>query len=191
MQNSWVDQIEETDEVYFVASANGWTCKSLGLQWLQKVFDPATKVKAGRSKRLLIVDGHSSHVNMEFINWADQNGIIIHILPAHTTHRLQPLDVGLFSPLSTAYSNQLNSLMHKGLGIVSMTKRFFYPLFRDAYRAFFIKKSILHAFEKPGIFPVDPEKVLGKLKYPDILKEPDLPANQLQTPKSCRAVRRV
>jgi len=27
-----VDQIEETEEVYFAASANGWTCKSLGLQ---------------------------------------------------------------------------------------------------------------------------------------------------------------
>jgi hypothetical protein len=191
LQDSWVDQIEETDEVYFAASANGWTCKSLGLQWLQKVFDPATKAKAGRSKRLLIVDGHSSHVNMEFINWADQNGIIIHILPAHTTHRLQPLDVGLFSPLSTAYSNQLNSLMHKGLGMVSMTKRFFYPLFRDAYWASFTKKNILHAFEKPGIFPVDPEKVLGKLKCPKVPKEPDLLANQLQTSKSCQAVRWV
>src|SRR5277367_6079844 len=81
--------------------------------------------------------------------------------------------------------------MHKGLGMVSMTKRFFYPLFRDAYRASFTEKNILHAFEKPGIFPVDPEKVLGKLKSPEVPKEPDLPANQLQTPKSCQAVRRV
>ena len=68
LQDSWVDQIEETDEVYFAASANGWTYKSLGLQWLQKVFNPATKAKAGQSKRLLIVNGHSSYVNMEFIN---------------------------------------------------------------------------------------------------------------------------
>jgi len=49
----------------------------------------------------------------------------------------------------------------------------------------------LHAFEKPGIFPVDPEKVLGKLKCPEVPKTPDLLVNQLQTPKSCRAVRRV
>ena len=75
--------------------------------------------------------------------------------------------------------------------MVSMTKRFFYLLFRDAYRASFTKKNILHAFEKPGIFPVDPEKVLGKLKRLEVLKGPDLPVNQLQTPKSCRAVRRV
>ena len=31
LQDSWVDQIEETDEVFFTASANGWTYKSLGL----------------------------------------------------------------------------------------------------------------------------------------------------------------
>ena len=188
LQDSWVDQIEDSDEVFFAASANGWTCKSLGLQWLQKVFDPATKAKAGWSKCLLIVDGHSSHVNMEFINWADWNGIIIHILPSHTTHQLQPLDIGLFGPLSTAYSKQLSNLMHKSLGMVSMTKRFFYPLFRNAYRASFTKKNILHAFKKPGIFPVDSEKVLGKLKHSEVLKGPDLPADQFQTPKSCQDV---
>jgi hypothetical protein len=81
--------------------------------------------------------------------------------------------------------------MHKSLGMVSMTKRFFYPSFRDAYRASFTKKNILHAFEKPGIFPVDPETVLGKLKRPDVPEEPDLPADQLQTLKSCRAVSQV
>jgi hypothetical protein len=69
--------------------------------------------------------------------------------------------------------------MHKSLGMVSMTKRFFYPLFRDAYRASFTKKNILHAFEKPGIFPVDPEKVLSKLKRLEVLNRPDLPVTQL------------
>jgi hypothetical protein len=81
--------------------------------------------------------------------------------------------------------------MHKSLGMVSMTKRFFYLLFRNAYQASFTNKNILHAFEKPGIFPVDPEKVLGKLKRLEVPKGPDLLVNQLQTPKSCRAIRRV
>lgn len=75
--------------------------------------------------------------------------------------------------------------------MVSMTKRLFYLLFHDTYRASFTKKNILHAFEKPSIFPVDSEKVLGKLKRPEVLKEPNVPVNQLQTPKSCQAVHRV
>jgi len=69
--------------------------------------------------------------------------------------------------------------MHKGLGIVFITKRFFYPLFRDAYQASFTEKNILNAFEKPGIFLVNPEKVLSKLKRLEVPKEPDLLVNQL------------
>lgn len=88
LQDSQVDQIEDSDEVYFAASKNRQTCKSLGLQWLQKVFDPATKAKAGQGKRLLIVDGHSSYVNIVFIDQADQHGIIVYILLAYTTHQL-------------------------------------------------------------------------------------------------------
>src|SRR5450432_290670 len=132
LQSSWLDELDD-DKAYFAASSNGWSSDSLGLQWLIKVFDPATKAKAGRSRRLLIVDGHSSHINMQFLDTADQLRILVHRMPSHSKHRLQPLDVGVFGPLSTAYSNQLNSLQHKSLDLVSMTKRLFYPLFREAF----------------------------------------------------------
>jgi hypothetical protein len=45
---------------------------------------------------------------------------------------LQPLDVGLFGPLSTAYSKQINNLLHQSSGLVSMSKRFFYQVFKEA-----------------------------------------------------------
>jgi prepilin-type processing-associated H-X9-DG protein len=118
-------------------------------------FERHTKENAPktRAKRLLIVDRHSSHVNIAFLDYADRHGIIVYILPAHSTHRLQPLDVGLFSPLSTAYTKQLNYLMFKSLGIVTTSKRLFYPLFRAAWGEAFIKSNILKSFEKPGIWP--------------------------------------
>jgi hypothetical protein len=125
LQDLWVEDFNEGDEAYFAATTNGWSCNSLRLQWLQKVFDRHTKAKAGNRRRLLIVDGHSSHVNLKFIEWADNNRILVLILPPHSTHRLQPLDVGLFSPLATAYSNQISKLMANSFGVVSMTKRMF------------------------------------------------------------------
>ena len=100
----------DDDTAYFAASTNGWSCDALGLQWLEKIFDRHTKAKAGRGRRLLIVDRHSSHINMRFLDTADRLRILVLILPSHSTHRLQPLDVGVFSALSTAYTNQLNSL---------------------------------------------------------------------------------
>jgi hypothetical protein len=86
LQDTWVDKVKKNEQVYFAASENGWTNNSLGLQWLQKIYDPYTKAKTGSRVRLLIVDGHSSHVNMEFIKWADQNRIILHVMPPHLTH---------------------------------------------------------------------------------------------------------
>jgi hypothetical protein len=195
LQDTWVEEVDDSDEVYFAASENGWTCNSLGLQRLEKIFDPHTKEKAGRGRRLLIVDGHSSHENMAFLDWADPHRIIVAVMPAHSTHRLQPLDVGLFAPLSTAYTKQLNALALKSAGIVSITKRFFYPLFRDAFNEAFTQKNIKRAFEKTGIWPHNPEQVLSKLRKPEPALEPipePIPANKtLETPKTCRSVRRV
>ena len=46
-------------------------------------------------KSLLIMDGHRSHVDAEAVAVAEENGIII-LLPAHTSHELQPLDKAVF-----------------------------------------------------------------------------------------------
>jgi DDE superfamily endonuclease len=44
---------------------------------------------------------------MAFLSLVDSLQIRILILPPHATHRLQPLDVGLFSPLAKAYTKRL------------------------------------------------------------------------------------
>ena len=76
-----------------------------GMGYLTQVFDPHTRAKAGRGKRLLIVDGHSSHVNLAFLEECNKRRICVLILPPHITQRLQPCGVGAFLPLSTKYSS--------------------------------------------------------------------------------------
>ncbi|EDN04832.1 predicted protein [Histoplasma mississippiense (nom. inval.)] len=74
MQDTWLEDFDsKKDQVYFAASENGWSNDEYGLMWLKKIFEPHTKKKAGRGYRLLILDGHSSHVNMAFINYAAQH----------------------------------------------------------------------------------------------------------------------
>jgi hypothetical protein len=126
---------------------------------------------------------------MKFLDAADQLRIIVHIMPPHSTHRLQPLDVGLFSPLATAYKKALNNIMHKGLGMVYMTKRLFWPMFKESWKLAFTEKNVLHSFEKPGIFPYNPDKILHILHkaVPEPLKQAIVP----QTPLACKAVRKV
>ena len=53
--------------------------------------------------RLLILDGHGSHTTPEFMVECFSNKIWLVFLPAHTSHVLQPLDVGVFSALKRYY----------------------------------------------------------------------------------------
>ena len=83
---------------------------------------------------------------MAFLNMCDKLRIVVIILPPHSTHRLQPLDVSLFQLLATAYSQEINDIMHKGAGIVSMTKRIFWGCFKPAWQRSFSHNNITSAF---------------------------------------------
>jgi hypothetical protein len=54
--------------------------------------------------RLLILDGYGNHATFRFKKLAHEYKIILLYLPAHITHKLQPLDVGIFRPQSGFYS---------------------------------------------------------------------------------------
>ena len=95
----------EFPEATFAVSKNGWTDNSHGLTWVRECFNPQT-VHLGR-RRLLLIDGHASHVSVDFIEYCWSVDIVPLCLPPHTTHFLQPLDVGCFGPLDKAYKKQL------------------------------------------------------------------------------------
>ena len=49
--------------------------------------------------RMLILDGHGSHLTMEFMDYCWDHKIVPFLLPPHLTHLLQPCDVGIFQPI--------------------------------------------------------------------------------------------
>ena len=98
----WLSDLKEAAQFWATSSVNGWTTSEIGLKWLTEVFDLETRNKDFNRRRLLIMDGHASHVNFQFLQACDERRISFIIFPPHSTHRLQPLDVGIFSPLSTA-----------------------------------------------------------------------------------------
>jgi hypothetical protein len=189
LMSTWVDEVTTDSQAHFTTSSNGWSNNNIGLVWLQKVFERYTKPARATQKRLLIVDGHSSHVNMAFVDWADQHGIILLILPPHTTHRLQPLDVGLFQPLSTDYSLELNQLMNDGAGHVSMSKSFFWPMFKRAWDKAFTEDNIQSAFRKSGIWPINGRDIIKSITRP-IIASPEKALGALRAPRSAKAIRR-
>jgi hypothetical protein len=93
IQDSWLQALDrKTHQIQISSSSSGWTNNDIGLAWLKQVFDRGTKAKAQLSYRLLILDGHGSHLTMDFIEYCDQNKILLAVYPPHSTQTLQSLD---------------------------------------------------------------------------------------------------
>ncbi len=187
LQDTWLEDWLPKDTAHFAVSSNGWSCNALGLHWLEAIFHQHTSKRAGRGRRLLIVDGHSSHVNLKFIDLCDKLRILVLVLPPHSTHRLQPLDVSLFAPLASYYTKGLNEFMMNSLAMVSMSKRAFWSVFWPAWQKAFTPANIASGFEKTGIWPYNPAMTLDKITKPTPTEAPLI----VKTPMTCRAVRRV
>ncbi|CAK5283406.1 unnamed protein product [Mycena citricolor] len=146
-------------------SPNGWTDQELGTLWLKKDFDPqsAARLDNPNDYRLLILDGHNSHCTYTFVSYAKDHKIIIICLPAHTTHALQPCDVGIFGPLATYWKKQV--IEQTATGVVIDKCNLLYNYHQARTRAF-KKATILNAFRKCGIHPLDENAIPGILFAP-------------------------
>ncbi|KAF2228330.1 DDE-domain-containing protein [Viridothelium virens] len=142
----------EKHDCAFASSPLGWTNNEIGFRWLTEVFNKRTKITAqkGRDIRLLIIDGHSSHVDKAFLEYCDAHQILVAVFPPHSTHQLQPLNVSLFSPLATYYSQNLNNWLAKFQAL---------PAFKKA----FSPSNIKSAWRKTGLRPFDPSIILKQL----------------------------
>ncbi|KAL6153674.1 hypothetical protein ACJBU6_06979 [Exserohilum turcicum] len=174
IQDTWLQALDtDTHQIRISSSPSGWTNNEIGLAWLQQVFDRSTKAKARSSYRLLVLDGHGSHITMDFIKYCDEHKILLAVYPPHSTHTLQPLDVSMFKPLSTAYSNEVSAFMDRSQGLTSMSKRDFLPLFQAAWQASFKEKTILNAFKATGLSPFNPEVILQRFPISDPMSDSD------------------
>uniref|UniRef100_H2YFC2 DDE-1 domain-containing protein n=1 Tax=Ciona savignyi TaxID=51511 RepID=H2YFC2_CIOSA len=53
---------------------------------------------------ILVIDNHKSHLSLDIIKIARDNGVRIVTFPPHCSHRLQPLDVSVYGPFKTYYN---------------------------------------------------------------------------------------
>ena len=163
VQKAWLEGLDDP-HTKFAVSNNGWTDNELGVAWLEKMFEPRTKLRQKGEYRLLVLDGHDSHMSTKAIQFCLDHKIILLCLPPHGTHLLQPLDVGVFGPLAIYYSQGLEEYS-QGLSY-SVNKADFIRIYEKARKLAFSHKNITHAWAQSGLVPYDPEKVLCKLPPP-------------------------
>ena len=99
---------------------------------------------------------------MRFLEYCNKHWILVTVYPPHLTHRLQPLDVSLFSLLAIYYSQELNQFLHKSEGFCSLTKRDFFWLFWAAFGKAFTTSNIESGWKRTGLYPFESSVILDK-----------------------------
>jgi hypothetical protein len=159
----------------FEVSNNGWTTDEIGLRWLQKLFIPSTNSRVRGRFRLLILDGHGSHLTPQFDRICAENNIIPLCMPSHASHLLQPLDVGCFAVVKRAYGRFVSDLARRGYNHID--KSDFLENYQHArLEAFQSANIIQNSFAASGLVPVDAERVLNKLNIS--LRTPTPPSSR-------------
>jgi len=166
---SWIPK-DVISKWHFSANTKGWTSNLHGLEWLKRVFKPSTRAKATQNgklqQRLLICDGHDSHISGSFISHCIQNRISLLILPPHTSHVLQPLDVAIFRPLKSHLTTALSHLNEAQL--LRIHKLEWMEAYIKAREAGFSNSNITSAWRGSGLQPFQPQTVIRAATLPTI-----------------------
>jgi len=129
-------------------------------------FEYQTAALVGRLLRLLNLDGHGSHLIFQFVQFCPDHGILLQCLPSHSTHLLQPLDVGLFAPYHHYYGCEVDDYQRSGHNSQTqgIKKYLFIRMVANARKKTFTSSNICKAFEGARIWPLSAQKVLGKMR---------------------------
>ena len=112
-----------------------------------------------------MLNGHNSHLNIRFLDWCTKHRILVCAYPSHLTHRLQPLDVSLFGPLTQYYLLELDDYIHKSFRRRGMSKKEFFGLFWLAFERAFTEKNIKSGWAKQEFGHVTRVRSQTKLRY--------------------------
>jgi hypothetical protein len=158
----------------FATNTSGWTNNFHGMEWI-KHFDTSTQhqLQSPDDYRLLLCDGHDSHVSADFVSYCIHHHIDLVLLPPHSSHLLQPLDVGVFAPLKRAMSNQMSRFLRSG--IQRMHKVEWLERFIIAREQGITKENILSGWRGAGLFPENMHHILRQLTNYEDSTVPETP----------------
>ena len=99
---------------------------------------------------LLILDGYSAHIILKIVNLHRSNHIVCLMLPAHTTHALQPVDIVLFNSVKDDWARIAKNHFKEGNKKIrnSDFPRLMKKLFVN--KAAFSSTRIVSSFSKAG-----------------------------------------
>jgi hypothetical protein len=144
--------------------AKAWMTGFLFSSWIAH-FVKALENRGGifpTNRHLLILDGHNSHVTLDVVYKAKQNGLDLLTLPSHTSHRLQPLDCSVFQPFKCAFRGYRDAWTLQNRGRAAQKEDLAEWVSLALERAL-TPRNIMQGFKGIGIWPLNHEAVVGKM----------------------------
>ena len=136
-------------------SPNGWTDRELCETWFRETFVPnALACRVNDKPVVLSADGHDSHETDKLKAVAYEYGIIVLAFPSKTTHKLQPLDVGVFSSLQRKWTAHCGQRVIDGIKI---NRYNFVPEYMEVRKKAITPELIKKSFSRTGIYPFNPD----------------------------------
>lgn len=105
---------------------------------------------------LLLLDNHSSHLDVNVINKAKTNGVVMLSFPPHCSHRLQPLDVSVYGPFKNYCASQQDAWLRNNPG-KTITIHDLPSIAKIALPLALNPTNIVNGFKKTGIMPFNKE----------------------------------
>ena len=144
--------------------------------WIEH-FEARTRsnLRSPEEYRLLICDGHDSHISAGMVNFCIQKRIDVLLLPPHSSHLLQPLDVAIFAPLKRAISLQISRLLRSG--ITRIQKAEWLERYIEAREQGITTANILAGWCGAGLFPENMHRVLIQISDKRIAPVTPMPSS--------------
>lgn len=143
----------------------GWIDSSIFEEWLERHFIPHVDKEDG--KKVLLCDNLSAHISPKALRLCSEHNITFICLIPNSTHLLQPLDVGYFSGLKTAWRKVLNGYRQtsKGKKVQALPKPLFAQLLKKSLDSIEGTSSdnVKAGFRSCGLHPISASTVLSKL----------------------------
>ena len=147
----------ELSNLLISTSDSGYLNNTLFFQWLQH-WEHFTRISAHGEYHLLLLDGYNSHLTYSALKFCEQQKVIIFLLPPHTSHFLQPLDVSVFQQWKHYYSQALDQNVRQGVG--TLNKNSFFACLNEIRERTLTERVIKAGFRKCGFFLFRPRVVL-------------------------------
>ncbi|PPR04183.1 hypothetical protein CVT24_010776 [Panaeolus cyanescens] len=136
----------------------GWTDREQASKWARDVFIPTARNNIVDVSKpvVLYLDGHDSHecdeIKSAIYEHQGDLDVIMIAFPSKSTHKMQPLDVGVLSHVQTGWEKHCDELMRKG---VDITRYNVVQEFMKIQNQCVTPQIICAAFKDTGLYPLN------------------------------------